>query len=167
MSTAASVGLRPSPALTIPLISSSLTVFYAIIEPTIFLPFINAAKIDAPAANKTIRLWWNDYLPAGLVTIFSIGLTGVVGGINAATHFPHYSLSRKLCFAGAAFSAGHFAYGYHISQVIKSVCDEEEEKTGRTMDHVKTWLRVHLQRTLLTDLPALACFAWVAFGPQE
>ncbi|KAK5219116.1 hypothetical protein LTR99_006502 [Exophiala xenobiotica] len=160
MSTATSVGLRPTPILTIPLISSSLTLFYAIVEPTVFIPFLQAAKEDAPAANRIVRLWWMNYLPSGLVTIF-------VGGLYAARHLPENSIRRKLCLGGSVFAAGHFAYGYAIAQTIKKVVDKEEVAKGKSMDYVRKWLDIHLWRTLTTDLPALVCFAWVAFGPDE
>lgn len=167
MSTATSVGLRPTPALTIPLISSSLTLFYAMVEPTVFIPFLRAAKEDAPAANRIVRLWWMNYLPSGLVTIFGTCLPSVVGGLYAAQHLPENSLRRRLCLAGSVFAAGHFAYGYTIAQSIKKLVDEEEEAKGKSMDYVRKWLDIHLWRTLTTDLPALVCFAWVAFGPDE
>ncbi len=81
MSTATSVGLlRPSSAITIPLVSSSLTVFYAIVEPTILVPFLQAAKEDLPATSKTVRLWWSKYLASGLTTIFGVVLPTVFSG---------------------------------------------------------------------------------------
>jgi hypothetical protein len=168
MSTATSLGLlRPQSAITIPLISSSLTVFYALVEPTILVPFLKAAEEDLAAASKTVRLWWSNYLPAGLITIFAIVLPTVVSGSYALRYFPQDSLRWKLCLAGTTFSAGHFAYGYSVAQVIKTTCDEEVEKQGKTMDTVRRWLQIHVLRTLTTDLPALACFALVAFGPEE
>jgi len=167
MSTASSLGLKPSLAVTIPLISSSLTVFYAILEPTVLYPFLRAAEEDGPATNKVVRLWWANFLPAGLTTIFSVTVPSVVGGIYALRYFARDSLRWKLCLAGATFSAGHFAYGYAISQVIKNIMDEEVEKKGKTVAYVRQWLKVHVWRTLTVDVPALVCFALIALEREE
>lgn len=80
----------------LPLISSSLTVFMAIIETTIFVPFLRAAEVDAKAASKTCRLWWNHWLTPGLTAIFSIIPPGVLLGIYGARHSPAGSLEWKL-----------------------------------------------------------------------
>lgn len=166
MSTATSVGLRPSPVLTIPLVSSSLTVFYAIIEPLIFNSFLAAAKEDAPATNKVVRLWWNNFLIPGTSAVVASTLPSLVGGLYALKHLPENSLRRKLALAGAIFAAGHFAWVYPIAQTIKNVTDEEVEKKGTTMDYVRRWLKIHTWRFLTTDLPALLCFGYVAFGEE-
>ena len=164
MSTATTVGLRPSPILTIPLISSSLTVFYAIVESTVFYSFLSAAKQDAPATNKVVRLWWTNFLTPGLTTIFGVTLPTIIGGVYALRHLPENSLKWKVCLAGSVFAAGHYAYVYPISQTIENVMDEEVETKGTTIDYVKSWLNIHFWRTLTTDLPALACFGYVAFA---
>ncbi|KAI1612590.1 hypothetical protein EDD36DRAFT_240706 [Exophiala viscosa] len=166
MSTATTVGLHPNPILTIPLISSSLTVFYAVVESTVLFPFLAAAKEDPPATNKVVRLWWTNFLPPGLTTIFGITIPTVVSGLYALRHLREYSLKWKVCLAGSVFAAGHYAYVYSISQTIKDVMDEEVETKGTTIDHVKSWLKIHLWRTLTTDLPALACFGYVAFADE-
>jgi hypothetical protein len=89
------LGLHPSfPVL--PLLSSSLTVFFAIIETTIFIPFLRAAEVDAPAANKTCRLWWNAWLTPGLLTVFSVVPPGVGLGIYGARYSLAGSIEWKL-----------------------------------------------------------------------
>lgn len=167
MSTASTLGLRPSLALTIPLVSSSLTVFYAVVEPTIFYSFLHSAKTDVAATSKVVRLWWTAFLPPGLALIFSTTLPSIVGGAYALRYFQQGGLKWNLCVAGVTLALGHFAFVPSIADRIKNICDEEVEKRGKTLDFVKQWLKIHLWRTLLTDLPALVCFSWVAFGQQE
>ncbi|KIX04121.1 uncharacterized protein Z518_07674 [Rhinocladiella mackenziei CBS 650.93] len=164
MSTASTLGLRHNPALTIPLVSSSLTVFYAIMEPVIFHCFLKSAKEDLPATNKIMRIWWSNFLPPGLVMIVSTTLPSIIGGTYALRYFPRGGLKWIMCVAGVMLSLGHFAFGPTIARKIQSICDEEEEKKGKTMDYVSQWLNVHFWRTLLTDLPSLCCFGFVAFG---
>lgn len=156
-------GLHPSFAV-IPLISQSLTVFYAICETTTFVPFLKAAETDPAATQRVTRLWWNNYLPYGLTTIFGVTLPGIAAGIYAARQLPSNSLEWKLYTAGATFCAAHFLWGPAIKKVIDSTCDEEVEKKGETMKYVQQWLRLHYVRTFAADVPALACFAYLVFG---
>lgn len=157
------LGLHPSFAV-VPLISQSLTVFYALVEPTIFVPFLRAAETDRAATQRVTRLWWNAFLPYGLTTIFGITLPAIGAGIYAARQLPSDSLEWKLYAAGAAFGAGHFLAAPTISKVISNVCDEEVEKKGETREYVRQWLQIHTVRTLAADLPALLCFAYLVFG---
>lgn len=164
MSTASTLGLRPDLAVTIPLVSSSLTVFYAIMEASVFYSFQQSAKQDPSATAKVMRMWWNAFLPPGLVMIAAVTLPGIAGGTYALRYFEQGSLKWNLCVAGASFTFGHFAFGPTIVNVIKNICDEEVEKQGKTMEYVQKWLNVHFWRVLAADLPALACFCYVAFG---
>jgi hypothetical protein len=89
------IGLHPSfPVL--PLLSSSLTVGFAVVETTIFNAFLRAAETEPKAASKITRLWWNSWLTAGLTTIFSVVPPGVILGIWGAGHSPAESLEWKL-----------------------------------------------------------------------
>ena len=157
------LGLHPSFA-ALALISSSLTVFYALVEPTIFIPFLKAAENDAAAANKTCRLWWKSFLSLGLSTIFAIVPAGIMLGIYGAWHCPRGTVEWNLFSAGATFSAGHFLAVPTMTTVINNICSEEVERKGDTMLWLRKWLTVHVWRTMFADLPALVCFAWLVFG---
>jgi len=60
-------------------------------------------------------------------------------------------------------SMGHFLFGYKIAKVIEKICDEEVERKGETIEWLELWLRIHAWRTVLTDSPAVALFAWAVF----
>ena len=167
MATANTLGLRSDLALTIPLLSSSLTVFYAILEGTVFYSFQQSAKQDSAATAKVVRSWWTAFLPTGVSLIFAVTIPGIAGGAYALRYFEQGSLKWNLCVAGATFTLGHFAFAPTIAQVIKKLCDEEAEKQGKTMDYLQKWLNVHFWRVLLADLPALMCFSYVAFGSRQ
>ncbi len=164
MSTATTPGLQPDLAVIIPLLSSSLTVFYAIMEGTVFYSFLQSAKKDPAATAKVMRTWWTAFLPPGVSLIFAVTIPGIFGGTYALRYFEQGSLKWVLCVAGATFTLGHFAFAPTIAQVIKKICSEEVEKQGKTMQWVQKWLNVHFWRVLLADLPALVCFSYVVFG---
>jgi hypothetical protein len=159
------IGLHPTVAI-VPLISQSLTVFYAIVEPTIFIPFLKAAdsEPDRAATQRITRLWWTHFLNYGLATIFSITLPAIVTSVWAARQLPSDSLEWKLYTAGACFGAGHFLAVPFMSKIIDDLCDEQVEKKGQTMETLRKWLRVHYVRTLLADVPSWLCFAYLVFG---
>ncbi len=167
MSTSSTLGLQPNLALTIPVISSSLTVFYAVVEPVVLYSFLQAAKKEHGATSKVIRLWWQAFLPPGLGLIALTTLPSIIGGTYASRQWQQGNWNRNITAAGAVLALGHFAFGPSIADTIKHICDEEVEKKGQTIDYVQQWLKIHFWRTLLTDLPALVCFSWAAFGPQE
>jgi hypothetical protein len=60
--------------------------------------------------------------------------------------------------AGLTFAAGHFAFGPFIVPEIGRMCDPKVLEMAKTIDRLERWLTVHFWRTLLTDLPAWACF---------
>ncbi|KAJ9614266.1 hypothetical protein H2200_002402 [Cladophialophora chaetospira] len=164
MSTTTTLGLRPDLALTIPLLSSSLTVFYAIMEGTVFYSFQQAAKKDPTATAKVMRSWWNAFFAPGITLIFAVTLPGIFGGTYVLRYFEQGSLEWNLCLAGATFTLGHFAFAPTIARVIYNICDEKIEKQGKTMENVQRWLNIHFWRVLLADLPALVCFSVVFAG---
>ena len=164
MSTTLGLRLQPDLSLTIPLLSSSLTVFYAIMEGTVFYCFQQAAKKDLLSTTKVVRFWWTSFLAPGVSMAFAVTLPGIIGGIYARHHFEQGSLGWNLCIAGATFTLGHFAFGPTIATIIKNLCDEEVERQGKTMEYIRQWLSVHFWRTCFADFPALLCFSYLVFS---
>lgn len=164
MSTATTLGLHTSPGLVVPLIGSSLTVFYAFTETAIFYSFLRAAEHEPATTSKTVRLWWTYFLVPGVSLIFATTIPTIIGGYYTLKDFPQGSYQWKLAVAGITFALGHFAYVPPISAVIGAVADEEVEKRGETMESVRKWLKIHFWRFLSTDLPSLVCFAALAYG---
>ncbi len=163
MATSNALGLRPNFA-TIPLISSSLALFYAVVEGTIFAPFLRSAETDPTSTNRTLRLWWTHYLPYGLCTIFGVTLPSAATALYALRKLPRESPKFGLYAAGAAFSLGHFLFVPPISKTITAMCSEDVERQGETTKNLNKWLRLHAWRTVLMDIPSFVCFAWLAFG---
>ena len=57
MATTTTLGLYSTPLLAIPLVGSSLSVFYAATETVIFYAFLRAGDEDPAATRKVVRLW--------------------------------------------------------------------------------------------------------------
>lgn len=164
MATTTTLGLHSSPNLIVPLIGSSLTVFYAVTETTIFYSFLRAADHDPANTSKAVRQWWTYFLVPGTSLIFATTLPTIIGGSFALKSFPHGSPKWKLALAGVTFALGHFAFAPPIAATIRAITDEEVEKRGETIGMVRKWLKIHFWRFLSTDLPSLVCFALLAFG---
>lgn len=147
--------------LALPLVSSSLTVFYAAVEVAIFIPFLRSAETEPAATSKVVRLWWNYFLFPGAGFVLATTFTSMIAGGYAIRNLPSNTLERQVCAAGIAFSAGHLVFGPTIANVIKNIRDEQVEKEGGTMTWVRQWLRVHAFRTVLADIPSLLCFVWL------
>lgn len=116
--------------------------------------------------------------------VFAFGLASLVTGIRAARAFRPQSTERYLANAGTILAVGHFAFGPSIAEVIAGMAyayeragswrvytkAEAEEKGVPEQDLVdeevlegqRKWLKIHAWRTVLTDLPALAAFGWLA-----
>ena len=165
MTTSTQLGLRSSFAI-VPLLSSSLTVFYAFVEPTIFIPWLRSADTEASATNRALRIWWNHFLTPSLTTILSITIPTIVSGSYALVKMPAYTREWKLYAAGTAFTIGHLAFVGPIVNAIKRICDEETEKSNGNVEWLKHWLRLHAVRTVLTDIPALICFGTLVFSEK-
>jgi hypothetical protein len=158
MSTATHIGLSTSFAV-FPLISSSLTVFNALVQPGIFIPFLRATDTDLKATNRALRLWFNYHTPYGLSTVFAVILPTIFAGSYALTKLQYGTRQWNLYAAGTAFALGHFAFAPLIVPSIQHITDEAVERTNGNVEWLKKWLGIHFWRTILTDVPALICFS--------
>ena len=164
MGVASSASIRTFEPAVLPPISSSLALFYAFVEITIFLPFLQSSAVKDYDVNRAIQLWWNNFFGYGMSTIISLGIASLVSGIYAARQYPLESNDRYLCIGGTIFCMAHFLFGPPVANIIKSLCDEKVAQEKKTIGWLRSWLRLHYWRSSLTDVPAVACFACVVFG---
>jgi hypothetical protein len=148
----------------VPLLSTTCGIFFALVEKTVFDAFLESAKTDHANTSRAVHLWWTNYLKAGVATIVSIAITTLAGGVFTTRQLETYSRPWCIAVAGITFGLGHFVFAPTIADVIKNMCDEEEEKNGQTLTWLKRWLRVHRIRTLVADVPAGLCFAYLVFS---
>ena len=146
--------------VTLPLLSTSLNLFFSFAEHVTFSAFLSAAASEPKSTARVIKLWWRaNYYPS-LATILSLGVANLGGGIYALRNLPSWSAPAEAVMLGTAFAVSHFAFGPWIVPVIDGMCDDDEERRGKTVELMGRWLRIHWWRTALTDAPALGCFVW-------
>jgi hypothetical protein len=165
MSTATHIGLSTSFAV-LPLLSSSLTVFNALVQPAIFIPFLRASDTDLKATNRVLRLWFGHHTPYALSTVFAVILPTVFAGGYALTKLQHGTRQWNLYAAGIAFALSHFAFVPLIVPPIQHITDEAVERTNGNVEWLKRWLEIHFWRTILADVPALMCFGLLVFRTE-
>ena len=163
MATATRLGLHPSFAI-LPFLSSSLTLFYAFVEPTVFIPWVRSADTELTATNRALRIWWNHFYTPSLSTILSITIPTIFTGGYAIAKLQSHTREWRLYAAGTAFTVGHYVFAAPIVDAINHMNSEEVEKTNGNVEWLKKWLRIHAWRTITTDIPSVVCFGLLVFG---
>jgi len=164
MATTSTLGLRSNPSYILPLVGSSLTVFYAFTETAIFAAFLRAADHEPAHTSKIVRHWWSAFLIPGTSLVFATTLPTIISGSYALKHLSRGTAEWKLALGGVICALGHFAFVPPIAATISAITDEEVERRGETMGMVRRWLKLHFWRFALTDLPSLVCFTILALG---
>lgn len=60
--------------------------------------------------------------------------------------------------AGSGFALLHFAFGSTAMRLLGQMKSDEKTEKERNVESVAEWLDMHRIRTLVSDLPAFACF---------
>ena len=156
--------------LILPLCTSSATVGLALFQYPLFMSFIQARP---SIAGKPLSRYWEPFLKQGGAVIIGTGVTSAVSGLISwnwlqnHAHLETTDVSQWYLY-GALFSLAHFAFVPLIATPIKNMIDAAGEGEGAKSEsdvdesnrkEMATWLIWHTLRSLLADLPALACFA--------
>ncbi|KEF57674.1 uncharacterized protein A1O9_05592, partial [Exophiala aquamarina CBS 119918] len=148
----------------LPLVGSSLTVFYAFAETAVFSSFLRAADHDPATTSQVVRHWWSAFLVPGTSLVFATTLPTIISGSYALKYLSRGSSEWKLVLGGVISALAHFAFVPPIAATISAITDEEVEKRGETIAMVRKWLKLHFWRFALTDLPSLVCFTILSLG---
>ena len=148
----------------LPLLSTALTLFFAVLEYTTFIAFLRASGTRDHDNHRSIQLWWHHSYYLSLATILSLEAANLSAGSYAAIQYPGNSRERSISIAGTVISVAHLAFAPRIVPIIEALCLEENAKTKKTEGLLKDWLRIHVWRTMLTDLLGALCFAYLVFG---
>lgn len=174
------VSARGNPAL-IPLLSTTATLSLAIYEIIFFRTHLTSTSTSAlhrASIARALSSWWHSSLPAVLPLILSLFTISLVSGIRT-----YRATRRYVALAGTLLAVAHLAFAPKIAGVIQDMAfayervgewaaAKDAEEQGRTKEEIaddavlegqRTWLRVHYWRTLVTDVPAWGCFAWLVF----
>ena len=163
--------------LILPLCTSSATVGLALYQYPVLLSFISA---EPSVAGKPLSRFSEQFFKSGTAVQVAVGLATAVSGVLSArwlkTHQTLETTDVSNWYTyGAILAAGHFVFVPLVASPIKKMVDSAAstnsddviEQSNRA--EMKTWLTWHTVRTVVTDLPALWCFAegaalsfWVA-----
>lgn len=183
MSSPPTVVLATNPAL-LPLLSTTATATLALVDYDFLTKLMTSSQTQSgkysSSVARTISTWWKQ--SPGLAIIISFALTSLITGSRAARKFPSRSTNRWTAIAGTTCAVGHFAFGPKIvaaiqdmqygyeragiwqAEALEAGKSEEEIADEKVLDAQRRWLKLHAWRTMLADIPALGCFAWLVFG---
>jgi hypothetical protein len=120
-------------------------------------------------ANALLAPWFAHWLSPALYVIvgtfcfsFAISLANIFTSREAL----QLTGAEKWYWYGFAFQVAHFLYAPPIMKLLKAI--SEDQPKGDVTSSMKKWLRIHLARSLTTDLPAWVFFivAEVSSEPQ-
>ncbi|KIK59055.1 hypothetical protein GYMLUDRAFT_74625 [Collybiopsis luxurians FD-317 M1] len=137
------------PAL-IPLVTTTASLSYAVAELAFVSPLVRAKTISP----ESISGFWDYALVPGVIPVIAFNGTSTLVGTMLWRQLAEGSFGRSLVGWGTVAAAAHFAYGYKIAYIIKSIV----YKPATARDSVRSWLKWHAIRTLTTDIPAFLCF---------
>lgn len=176
-----------NPAL-IPLLSTTATLTLALYETVFFKTHLSSTSTpqNSRTIARSLSLWWRNSIPTTLPVVLSLITASLISGIRAYRALSPIlqSTKRYIALAGALLAVAHLAFAPKVAGVIQDMAyayervgewkvDVDVEEQGRTKEEAadeavlegqRMWLRVHYLRTLVTDLPAWGCFAWLVFG---
>lgn len=153
--------VEPSTALALaPLITASCSVWYSWDQYLFFSRFVQPEI--RTEANAVLGAYWRSFFAPGLVGIFSLyGLSVATGVANFLSARPQgssssSSSSSSLYLAGACFAAAHFLFAPAVAGPI----DRMSHGTSKVdnVEEQRSWLKVHVVRTLTVDIPGWVCF---------
>ncbi|KAF2501425.1 hypothetical protein BU16DRAFT_522397 [Lophium mytilinum] len=141
----------------LPLLSQTLSVGYAIDE-IIFLGTWMQPSLRA-RTNANLPPWFKIWVGRGVWPIMlGYPFTWTVSGLNFLFDRSALSASGAATWyaAGALLSAAHMLYGKKALGLLDDISNDVPK--GNSAHSMEVWLKMHWQRTLLTDLPAWICF---------
>ncbi|KUJ18564.1 uncharacterized protein LY89DRAFT_683511 [Mollisia scopiformis] len=132
----------------IPVLSSTASVAFCFTEYWTLLPF---RRSDIPP--ESLSHFFDDYFYNTIPGWAGFGLISSISGYLCFRNTT--GLARTLYGWGTVLTLGHYAFGPPISKVIKGMIYGPHDKTKGLL---KDWLKIHTVRTLMMDIPAMACF---------
>ncbi|CAK7222275.1 hypothetical protein SBRCBS47491_004810 [Sporothrix bragantina] len=135
----------------------------------------NDVNDSRPIVNTLLGHFIHREFPAGLAAILVLyPTTWVVAGANlflgrasAVAAAPLVPAARYLYTAGLVFSVGHMVFGPVSKDLMETigglggkppVTESRDPAKKDNLDLLKTWLRLHVTRTFVADVPGWLCF---------
>ncbi|KAK1749560.1 hypothetical protein QBC47DRAFT_354863 [Echria macrotheca] len=147
--------LRVTPLI---LTTSSLTFSfnqYQFFQPCLYLP----DTLEDRHVNDVLRVYIKRQFPSGLATILTLyPLTWATAAANLSLR-TYAGVPRKLHVAGLMLSAAHMFWAPRAKALMEEIGEECTTGDKDRIGMLRTWLRLHVARSLLADLPSWICFA--------
>ncbi|WWD05704.1 hypothetical protein V865_003785 [Kwoniella europaea PYCC6329] len=151
--------LLPIPILRlVPIISSTVSLQWAVDE----YQFLSSWQPHSyrEQANDLLPRWFRTWGPKGTIILFSsfpwsagAGLTNLYTLRNT----PWRVGGAKMFYAfGVGLAFGHMIFGPKALGLLEKI--RNGEPSGRPTETLAEWLKMHVFRTFVTDLPAVVCF---------
>lgn len=136
-----------------PLVTSSAAVWFCYDQHMYFGTFLHHDV--RPKANDVLPAFWNAHIGRGLASIVGVySLSCATGLANALSKVKiRPAPGARWYLAGACFSAAHFLFGPWVAELIRAMVYD-----GNAVESQAKWLRVHLARTFIVDIPGWFCF---------
>ncbi|WVW80160.1 hypothetical protein I302_102137 [Kwoniella bestiolae CBS 10118] len=151
--------LLPIPVLRlIPMISSTVSLQWAIDEYQFLSSWL--PPTDPQKANDLLPQWFRSWGPKSTMVLFtSFPFSAGAGFTNLYNlrNTPWTLDGAKTFYAlGTALAFGHMVFGPKALGLLKKIRNGEPD--GRPTESLGVWLKMHVFRTVVTDLPAVVCF---------
>ncbi|KAH8819256.1 hypothetical protein F5884DRAFT_848582 [Xylogone sp. PMI_703] len=131
----------------LPVLSSTASTMVAISEIWTILPFLKPS-----IEENAVTTWFDNWLYYSLPGAVGLGLTSTIAGYLG---WKNTGGGARFCYGwGTVLAVGHFVFGPTIARGIERLVHKPSQpKAG-----VRTWLKIHTIRTVVTDIPAMIFF---------
>ncbi|KAF9060708.1 hypothetical protein BDP27DRAFT_1429764 [Rhodocollybia butyracea] len=141
----------------VPLVTTTASLGYAVAEFTFLSPFVRAKSIPPEA----IGTFWDYALVPAVTPVLAFNGTSTIVGTILWKRLAGGTFGRSLVGWGVIAAAAHFVFVPNVAGIVKDMI----YKPATAREGQQRWLRLHMIRTLTTDLPAFALFlAAVYYG---
>lgn len=140
-----------------PLLTTNASLMFSIDEYFFLSIFLHPSIL--PQSNTILLKYFTFFFNRGIFIILSLYLL-TIGTATAILTIESAGLQAEgsdwWYGAGLAFTFGHFVFIPWIVPPIKGI--REDRWKGQFGDDLRIWLKVHMLRSLTTDLPGWLCF---------
>ncbi|KAH7130854.1 hypothetical protein EDB81DRAFT_660871 [Dactylonectria macrodidyma] len=126
------------------------------------------ANTDYP--GPAIALWFKGFFKPGLVGVTTLGALTFGGGLRAFWFYYHGTAQKQVrsstvsrwSLAGLISTLFHFGFSnkanWHCSCQVLSIMNQILSEPELAQPQMAKWMRMHVTRTLIADVPAWMCF---------
>lgn len=141
-----------------PLISSALSAMYSYSQYSFLKVFLNP-HVGEDSSKNILPRYFDIFFRKGLKVVVSLNLitaSSALASLIRTDGLAPNSPSRMWYWIGFGLTLSHYIFVPFVAYPIRNII--EDEPKGRSLDELRRWLKVHVIRSVLVDLPALACY---------